>query len=404
MIRNILFFLLVFSSSLRALAAETSPPHIPDTSHVRISLITCGPGYNEVYEVFGHTGIRVIDSVRHTDMVYNYGTFEYGPDFEMQFARGKLLYSLSVYPFRDFLQEYIETKRSVSEQVLLLDYFQKKYFISFLDNNARPENKYYKYDFFYDNCATRIRDIFPEVARRKFAFAHTLPSPRARITFRDIINQYFYTKLWERFGVNILLGSRIDRVMTDKDIMFLPDYLSTGVGGATMDGQPIAAGKQVILPGDPPRPAGINYPFLLTCLIAVLTIAGLSVKSLSRLGKVMSSLLLLLTGLLGILILIMWFATDHGGCHDNFNLLWLLPTNVIIAFASPKGKSKYAIVGIVLIFVTVLLHITGVQQLLLLEFSPILLSLLYIYASIYRKSKLTPVTRNVSGNTIISQN
>src|SRR5262249_19855187 len=132
-----------------------------DSSHLRISLLTCGPGDGEVYEVFGHTAVRVIDSTTHTDMVYNYGIFEYGPDFELQFMRGKLLYSVAAYPFPAFMQEYVEAKRSVEEQVLLADWKQKERFYYFLQWNAEPENKYYKYDFFFDNCATRIRDIFP---------------------------------------------------------------------------------------------------------------------------------------------------------------------------------------------------------------------------------------------------
>ena len=394
MIRKLLFLFIFIALGRPVQAAETFPPNIVDTSHVRISLITCGPGYREVYEVFGHTAIRVIDSVHHTDLVYNYGTFEYGPDFEMQFARGKLLYCLSVYPFSEFIPEYVEMKRSVSEQLLLLGYFQKKYLLSFLENNALPENKYYKYDFFYDNCATRIRDVFPEITHNKFVFGQALPTPDARITFRDIINRYFYTKPWERMGVNILLGSRIDRVMSNKDIMFLPDYLSTGIGQGTVEGKKIAAPSEVLIPGAPLQKAGFNYPLLLTCLIAALTIIGLSFKRYQLLGKIMTATLLVVTGLLGILILVMWFATDHGGCHDNYNLLWLLPTNVIIAFANPKGKPRYALIGIILIFVTLLLHVMGIQQLLLLEFSPILLSLLYIYGSIYRKSKVTPIAKN----------
>ncbi len=355
---------------------------------MRVSLVTCGPGYEEVYEVFGHTAIRVIDSAAHTDMVYNYGTFNgFEKNFELKFMQGKLLYYLSVYPFKDFLPEYIERRRSVTEQVLEMTDSQKKAFVAYLDWNAEPENRSYKYDFFYDNCATRIRDLFPETIGKDFKFGKILPAD-TKMTFRDIINQYFYATKWERFGINILLGSRIDKVMTDKDIMFLPDYLLKGIEGATDNSNNIAAAPVVMLPGGPAKPNNLSGPLVLTCSIALLTIGGLTIKRLRVLGKIMSTTLLLVTGLLGCLILVMWFATNHQGCGNNFNILWCLPTNLIIAFANLKGKGRYALIAMMFLFATILLHIFRVQQLIMTEFMPLLLALLYIYGTIYRTSKI----------------
>jgi hypothetical protein len=379
MIKKVLTLLLSIAGYLPVFAQS-------DSSHIRISLLTCGPGDEEVYEVFGHTGIRIIDSINHTDNVYNYGTFSYGPDFEMQFMRGKLLYSLSVEPFYVFMDEYIQAKRSVEEQVLLMDWKKKEQIYYFLDWNAEPENKNYKYDFFFDNCATRIRDIFtrPEVFGKNFRFGRALPNDKP-ITFRDIINIYFYKDHWTRLGVNILLGSRIDRPMTNADIMFLPDYLRDGLKGATVNGAKIAAPANLILPGNTANTAGINWAFALTSVIALLTIAGLFLPQFKAIGKIMSVSLLFVTGLLGCLILVMWFATDHQGCGNNFNILWCLPTNIVIAFFNPKGKGRYAIIAIILIFVTILLHVFKVQGL-IPEDIPLLLALLLIYGMIYRRS------------------
>jgi hypothetical protein len=367
-----------------------------DSIHLRISLLTCGPGDEEVYEVFGHTGVRVIDSASHTDIVFNYGTFAYGPDFEWQFMRGKLLYSVSIAPFQYFMQEYVEAKRSVEEQVLLLNDKQKDAIYAFLLWNAEPENKNYKYDFFFDNCSTRIRDIFtkPDVFGKDFHYGQALPQGE-RLTFRDIINVYFYKDHWTRTGVNILLGSRIDRVMTNDDIMFLPDYLRDGLAGATVNGQKAAADTTLILPGGKDKNAGMNLPLLLTSLIAVLTIAGLSLKRLHVLGKIMTSLLLFVTGLLGCLILVMWFATDHQGCGNNYNVLWCVPLNIVIALFNPKGKGKYAIVCIFMIFISLLLHILKIQGL-IVEFVPLLLALLFIYGTIYKRSVTNPSVRHAA--------
>ncbi len=396
MFRKILFLLFAISCYTSLLGQDTSSSTITtaaDTSHLRVSLLTCGPGDSEVWEVFGHTAIRVIDSQHHLDLVYGYGTFDFQPGFEIQFMRGKLLYSISVMEFGSFMPEYVIAKRSVEEQELLLDGAQKESMYAFLNWNAEPANRYYKYDFFFDNCATRIRDVFPKSFGSGFTFGQAIP-PGSKITFRNIMDLYFYRDHWTRLGCNLLLGSRIDQVMSNTDIMFLPDYLRDGVAGAKVNGKPIASPPQLLLAGDQPHDAGINGPFILFCLMALLTIAGLSVPLLRVLGRVMASVLLGVTGLLGVIILIMWFATDHQGCANNFNLLWCLPTNLALLFARPKGKGKYAIIAILLLFISIILHIINVQGLPLLELSPLFLALLFVYGMIYRRSSTQKATIN----------
>jgi len=391
MFKRISVFILAYLTAITIYAQQDSagaanPDHHLAGSHIRISLLTCGPGDEEIYEVFGHTALRVIDSMAYTDLAYNYGTFEYGPNFEMQFMRGKLLYCVAIQRYNDFLEEYVEANRKVEEQVLLLNDQQKEHVYSFLKWNAEPENKYYKYDFFFDNCATRIRNIFPspDVFGTSFQFGRAIPA-ESRITFRDIINRYFYQDHWTRTGVNILLGSRIDKVMSNTDIMFLPDYLRDGIAGATVNGKKIAGDTLLVLPGSVPQPAGVNQPLILTVLVALLTILGLSVKRLQLLGRIMSSLLMLVTGLLGCLIFIMWFGTDHQGCGNNFNILWCLPTNIVLAFFRPKGKGKYALIAMLLLFVSFALHIFKVQGL-IFEFVPLFLALFFVYGTMYKKS------------------
>ncbi|MCD6012588.1 MAG: rane protein [Flavipsychrobacter sp.] len=388
-----LFFAIIGYGSLFAQdTASISAPPPSDTSHLRISLLTCGPGHNEIWEVFGHTAIRVIDSAQHLDLVYGYGTFEFGEGFELKFMRGKLLYYISVAEFEGFMPEYVIAKRSVEEQELSLEGPQKQAMYEFLNWNARPENMYYKYDFFFDNCATRLRDVFPKSFGNRFTFGRAIPED-SKLTFRDIMNQYFYRDHWTRLGCNLLLGSRIDKIMSNTDIMFLPDYLRDGVAGAKIEGKNIATPPQLLLAGGPALPTGINQPFIVTCIVALLTILGLSIHNLRLLGKIMSGLLLIVTGILGVIILIMWFATDHQGCSDNFNLLWCLPTNLIIVFTKARGKAKYAIIAIMFLFIFLILHIIKVQGLALLELAPLFLALLFAYGMIYRSNK-TPKQSN----------
>ncbi len=366
-----------------------------DSSHLRISLLTCGVG-DEIWETFGHDGVRIIDSVHHTDMVYNYGTFNgFDKGFELAFMRGKLLYYLSYGPFPEFMQEYVDAKRRVQEQVFDMTGAQKQQVYAFLQNNAQEENRYYKYDFFFDNCATRIRDILPDdrIFGSKFHYGNVLP-PNSSISFRDIINKYFYRQLWERFGINILLGSKIDRIMTNKDIMFLPDFLRDGLDKATVDGRRVVTAPKTILEGSPVKPAIPDGPLILTSIIAILTISGLFIKRLRVLGVIMSSLLLMVTGLLGILVLVMWFGTDHQGCHDNYSLLWALPTNVILAFTmnrKKRGNDRYALIAIILLIGSLLVHVLHIQQMLLVEMLPLLVALLCVYGTIYKRSRVKAV-------------
>ena len=363
----------------------TTPPR---KSHLRISLLTCGVG-ELVYEIFGHTAVRVVDSNVEgplRDIVYNYGMFNgYDDNFEMKFMRGKLPYYVATNLFEDFMMEYNELGRRVEEQVLNINDSAKESINAFLQENVLPQNRYYKYDFFFDNCATRIRDIFPAALGGAFKFGRILPD-NSTMTFRDIINKYFYRRHWERVGVNILLGSRIDEVMTDRDIMFLPDYLRDGLAGATNDGNKVADAPAIILQGNKPVEAGANIPLLLTSSLLLLTVAGVGIKRLNLLGRIMSVLLLAISGLLGALILTMWFATDHQGCANNYNILWAMPVNLVLAFAKPLKKDKYAVMAILMIVVSLLMHVLHVQGL-VLELIPLMLALMTVHINVYRKSK-----------------
>lgn len=359
-----------------------------DSSHMRISLITCGPGSDEVWQVFGHTAVRILDSSKGTDMVYNYGTFNgFDENFEINFMRGKLLYYLSEYPFIEFLPEYQATGRSVIEQVLLIDGEKKQKIASFLEWNARPQNRSYKYDFFFDNCATRIRDILPESLGEGFVYGPTQKTGHEK-SFRTIINKYFETTQWVRFGVNILLGSKTDKIMTNSDIMFLPDFLFKGTATATYHQTPIAEAPVYLLRGKRLAEPPINIPVICLTMLALLVVCCYSFQPMERLGYILGKLVLTISGILGILILIMWLATNHQACQNNFNILWALPTNLMVVWGKAKGKGRYSLIAILLIGVVYLLHFMGIQQILLAELTPVLLLLAYIHYINYQKSKV----------------
>lgn len=326
-------FIVVFAAKVQA--------QFEDSSHIRISLITCGPG-EDLYATFGHTAIRVVDTTTHTDKIYNYGTFDfYDPDFYIKFIKGKLLYYVDVEPYQSFIRGYQYEQRSVVEQELLLTTKEKLQLQRALDSNARDENKYYNYDFLFDNCATRVRDIILNNIDGNVNMRPILP-PEG-MTFRDLIYYYLNNNhaYWSKLGIDILLGSGMDRRATDFESMFLPDYLYNGFDSATVKNRTIIKSRRDILPSGAAASNSPGFtPLLCFVLLATLWLAIvlLTKQNHSRLLKGMDFSLFLLTGLLGLLLVLMWVGTNHQLCRNNFNLLWAIPFHSVAAFSILSKK------------------------------------------------------------------
>lgn len=382
----------LFCFALFFLIASTAAIAQYDSSQqkgIQISLLTCGTG-DEIYTVFGHSGVRIVDSNEGTDIVYNYGTFDgYDQDFEIKFMRGNLLYYLSAGAYEDFIEEYKMEGRWVEEQIVHTSEAEKRQIQQYLLTNMLPENRPYKYDFFFDNCATRIRDIFTQTHGDAFKYPLVLPHKKS-LSFRDIINQYLEYNVWERFGINILLGSKIDVKMSNEQIMFLPDYLKDALAKATLNGKAFAqASKRIIDETKAARQADYSV-FIVLYGLLLLFIISLIIPKLQVVTTILSNSMLVITGFLGLLILTMWYATDHQTCDNNYNLLWALPTNLLFIFR--KKQYKYALVAMLLIVGSLLLHISKIQCLLLPEMLPLLLLLLLVFGNIYTKQK-SKITR-----------
>lgn len=313
-----------------------------DSSGLRISLLTCSPGA-ELYSTFGHSALRIVDSSAGTDIVYNFGVFDfYDPDFYMKFVQGKLLYYLDQQSFPDFIYGYQLEGRQISEQVLGLHADKKLTLQQYLFNKVRPENRSYKYDFLFDNCTTRLRDLIltalPEEGRQV-----RVPRPEGQ-TFREHLYAYLdgNGKDWSKLGIDILLGQRLDRIMTDNEAMFLPDYLEKGIDGTNVKGSPLVMEKVMILPRQF-QPIPTSMPPMSLIVLGLLAGLMIWISTLNRpihvkITRVADFLLFFLTGLLGVLLVLMWTATDHQICKDNMNLLWALPSHLPAAFLAGSGK------------------------------------------------------------------
>ena len=188
-----------------------------------ISVLTCGPG-SELYSAFGHSAFRVHDPILQLDKVYNYGTFDFNaPNFYFNFAKGKLIYQLSTSSFIRFIREYQYENRWVKAQELNLTTADAQKVYDFLENNAKPQNKYYRYDFFYNNCATKLETIIQQVLKNKVNFSYNYI--KTNKTHRDLIADYTHNFKWAKFGIDLALGSVIDKKAKKKDYNFLPAYI-----------------------------------------------------------------------------------------------------------------------------------------------------------------------------------
>jgi hypothetical protein len=333
-VKKLFLLLLLLAANLFSFAQA-------DSSRTRISLLTCAPG-DELYSIFGHTAIRVIDSAKQTDIVFNYGTFDFNdPDFYPKFVRGKLDYALSASSFADFMYEYQVTKRDVTEQELHLTEIQKKNIQSFLFENLRGNNRYYKYDFLRDNCTTRSRDVFEKQAGMQVM----RPIVPEGTSFRHLLHEYIdrADMPWIKLGIDLLMGSSADKALGIRESMFLPDYLMKGVDSAGA----LFQQKQVILATGAEIPKGNPHmPLIVLSVVSalLLLVSFNQKKSWQSATSMVDFLLCLITGMIGCTLLFTWFGTDHASFKSNYNLLWALPTNLVAAvfiWRKPAWLQKY---------------------------------------------------------------
>ena len=362
-----------------------------------LSVITCGPGTEELYASFGHSAFRVQDIPNKIDRVYNYGTFDFDtPNFYMKFARGKLLYQLSAYDFGRFLQSYHRENRWVKGQVLDLEPEDVQKVFDFLENNALPENRSYKYDFFYDNCSTKLYEVLETVLGDRIIFENEFETQE--LSQRELISLYTYNQPWGDFGIDLALGADIDRKATAREYMFLPDYvfkafecieiaeesgeevIASGIdevsGGeslgeeettsSTRESKPIVKRTEEILlsykgqtedESITPLQAGGFF------LLLVLLITFFDHRK-GRRTRIFDGTLFIVTGLAGVVMLLLWFATDHTATINNFNILWAFAPNLLIAFVlqrKPRFSYWYVFTLLLLLDILVALWIFQIQ-------------------------------------------
>jgi hypothetical protein len=364
-----LIFLLTITLFTQQLEAQDTIPRL------RISVLTCGPG-EELYSTFGHTAIRIIDSTAQTDIVYNYGNFDFNdPDFYMKFTKGVLDYFLATSSFAEFMYEYQVTQREVTEQELLLTDSAKLSIRKVLNETLSSAARYYKYDFLYDNCTSRVRDLLIKYGGLQ---TDKLLVPE-KTTFRNMLYEYLDkgNQPWSKLGIDILLASPIDIMVNKPESMFLPDYLMKGIDSSTG----LVLQKKTLNKGAAIIAVNPNLPLYIFSVFAIIVaiISFATNKPARIITRALDFSLLFITGLIGILLVLLWFGTDRQVHDSNYNLLWALPTNAIAAFAlwkKPSWLPKYFMVSSFVYAITLLLW-AWLPQELNISLVPIVILLLF---------------------------
>ncbi len=240
----------------------------PLSEQAEISLLTCGPG-EELYTRYGHTAIRVADPSYDLDVVFNYGIFDFNTEhFYWKFMRGETYYQLGIERWEDFRVGYAYMGRSVVEQVLNLTQAQKQSLFDALVENYQPENRYYLYNFVFDNCATR-----PYLLIKK-AVDDTIVSDYKGAegkSYRAFIRHYTRPASWANFGINLLFGPKADRAMRGEERLFLPEELMYYMEEArTADGTKIVKASDAQSFGIASVPFYATWYFGVACFAVVM--------------------------------------------------------------------------------------------------------------------------------------
>lgn len=302
-----------------------------------ISLLTCSPG-EEVYAKFGHSGIRINDPVTKNDLVFNYGIFSFNTDnFYYKFIKGETDYYLGVHPTDYFLAEYKERNSIVWEQTLNLSVIEKRKIINALIDNYRPENRVYRYNFVFDNCATRPRD---KVLNHISGYIKLQTTTETK-TFRQWVGEYVGHDTWLKFGIDLLFGISSDKTTKQYESMFLPEVLMNEFEKAIIvtqnneNDRHIVKQTKVLVSSNitnDKEPSIISKPFVIFSIILFFGILlSLYEQKTKKYFSLLDSILLFSTGLAGIIVFYLMFISIHPLVKYNLNILWLNPLNIFAA-------------------------------------------------------------------------
>ncbi|MEL1243399.1 DUF4105 domain-containing protein [Flavobacterium sp. DGU11] len=295
----------------------------------KITLLTCGPG-DELYSVFGHTAIRILDPVTGIDVVCNYGTFDFDtPNFYLKFIKGDLQYMLSTSSYEDFVYTYKYYNRDVFEQELNLTTAQKQQIATELQETLQSDRRYYTYKFIDRNCTTMAGDLISKYSSDKISMENSDKGKTNRRIIFERLNNSFY----ESLGINLLFGYKTDREM---DRLFLPDQLMQGLANTKTATGHLAQPTITIYKSTAEQRISVWNNFYTYAALCLLLMVGASRKILVRRSY------LAITGLLGVLFCFMGMISLHSELMQNYNALLFNPFFLMLLLFIFTKKQKAA--------------------------------------------------------------
>ncbi|MBR4645280.1 MAG: DUF4105 domain-containing protein [Bacteroidaceae bacterium] len=308
--------------------------HAQRLDSIRASLITCSPG-QEVYALYGHTALRLQNFTTGEDLVFNYGIFSFKqPHFIWRFVRGKCDYMVVPIPWHYFTREYEERGSSITSQVLNLEPQEVNRLYSNMLVDCKPENRQYRYNFLYNNCTTKVRDAIENCIEGRVVYPDSIPL----YTYREILHQYTKDHPWAQEGNDILLGAAVDTVLSARAAMFAPEYMLRYAENAFVyadnnDKRPLVIGTEILLQR---KSLGIESEFPLSPMQAMFVLLGFSLLVLlfehwlNRQFWLWDIVLLLGQGVAGLILLFMFFFSEHPAVNSNWQI-WVLNPIALIA-------------------------------------------------------------------------
>lgn len=313
------FIILAGSANLFSRVAET----------VSVYLITCGPG-TATYSIYGHSALRIAIPERNSDLVYNWGVFDFAtPNFVWKFAKGRLDYKLGVVSFDRFQQEYFLEQRWIQSQKINLEPDEINILFGLIAENLRPENLKYRYDFFYDDCSTRIRDLLEKSLGSKLTYP---PDAKKDVpTFRDMVGKYQRPFPWLKLGVDLIMGTPGEKKASFRDKMFLPLDMQEGLSEALINRNsrliPLLRNPETVLDFDTPsvKQRFFISPVFVFSLLLILLIIFFALNKNKTAVKIADIAIFSIFSVLALLMIFFNFFTGHQQMKWNLNIIWLSP-------------------------------------------------------------------------------
>ncbi len=340
---------IVLTALLSVVNITAGAQSMNNNDSIQISLLTCSPG-KEVWAQYGHTAIRYYDKGKGLDLAINYGIFSLDQTYFIpRFVLGMTDYRMGIQAMDDFLAQYSYEGRGVVEQVLNLSSKDKDVIYEALQENMKPENVVYRYNYFFDNCTTRARDMIVSHLHGRVVY----PPAKPDATFRSMIHKWNYKDKWSQFGEDLLLGVNADRKTTKSEQQFLPENLRLDFDKATYNGKPLVKQTNELLPAETTEaePSSLLSPIFVAFLFATISIiiTFFSYRK-QRVYWLWDAVLMLTSGLIGIILFIMIFS-QHPCVSLNFIIIFFNPLPLLFLYPTVKRKKTlwWKIWGILII-------------------------------------------------------